>query len=220
MSSKNFDLNEWVYSVRNQFEGLNPQEPGTWPLLPRAAVWLLVAAFVVVVCWFTALQSVSDELSQAEGQETENLLQQYKERKAKAINLESLTRDKEWVVQYVSELERQLPGRADMDKLLQEITRTGRVEKFTPGAFVQRDYYEERPIALRLTGQYHELGRYAADIAHLSRIVTLHNLQITLNPKEPGLLTLEATAKTYRYLDPEEVQARQAQNKGKPGGAK
>ena len=121
-------------------------------------------------------------------------------------DLEALRQQREQVLQYVTQLEKQLPGKAEMDALLSDINQAGLgrslyFDLFRPGQVTVKDYYAELPIALKVTGRYHDIGAFAADIANLSRIVTLNNLTIT--PAKDGLLVMEATAKTFRYLDPE-----------------
>ena len=129
---------------------------------------------------------------------------------AKAVNLDALRKQREQVLQYVTQLEKQLPSKAEMDALLSDINQAGlgrslQFELFRPGQVVVRDYYAELPIAIRVTGQYHDIGSFASDIANLSRIVTLNNL--TVSPKPDGSLSMEATAKTFRYLDTAEIAA-------------
>jgi type IV pilus assembly protein PilO len=107
----------------------------------------------------------------------------------------------------VTLLEKQLPSKAEMDALLSDINQAGlgrslQFELFRPGTVVVKDYYAELPIAVRVTGRYHDMGAFAADIANLSRIVTLNN--IALAPAKDGSLTMDATARTFRYLDAEE----------------
>jgi len=114
------------------------------------------------------------------------------------------------VQQYVTQLEKQLPSKAEMDALLSDINQAGlgrslQFELFRPGQVVINDYYAELPIALKITGRYHDMGAFASDIANLSRIVTLNNLVIT--SVKAGTLIMEATAKTFRYLDSNEVNA-------------
>jgi len=115
-------------------------------------------------------------------------------------------------------LEKQLPSKAEMDALLSDINQAGlgrslQFELFRPGQVGVKEYYAELPIAVRVSGRFHDIGSFTADIAHLSRIVTLSNLSVV--PGREGMLTLDATAKTFRYLDPEEVAAqRTATNKG------
>ena len=111
----------------------------------------------------------------------------------------------------MTQLEKQLPGKAEMDALLSDINQAGvgrglQFELFRPGQVVVKDYYAELPISLRVVGRYHDVGAFAADIANLSRIVTLHNLSLTPVPKDTtGGLLMEATARTYRYLDDAEI---------------
>ena len=125
------------------------------------------------------------------------------------------------MLQYVTQLEKQLPSKAEMDALLSDINQAGlgrslQFELFRPGQIAVKDYYAELPITLRVTGKYHDIGAFASDIANLSRIVTLNNLTIT--PKADDSLTMDATAKTFRYLDPNEVAAQRKATA--PAGAK
>lgn len=203
-----------------QFRDLNPNQPGQWPLLPRLTVWAVVALIVVVVGWFVELSSQADDLQAARDKEPA-LKNEYKTKLAQAINLDALKKQKEQVQIYVTQLEKQLPGKAEMDALLTDINQAGVgrglvIDQFIPGQTETKEYYAELPIAIRVTGRFHDIGAFAADIAALSRIVTLHNLSISPDAKSNGAsLSMEATARTYRYLDPAEVvEARKA------GGAK
>ena len=203
-----------------QFRDLNPNQPGQWPLLPRLTVWAVVALIVVVVGWFVELSSQADDLQAARDKEPA-LKNEYKTKLAQAINLDALKKQKEQVQIYVTQLEKQLPGKAEMDALLTDINQAGVgrglvIDQFIPGQTETKEYYAELPIAIRVTGRFHDIGAFAADIAALSRIVTLHNLSISPDAKSNGSsLSMEATARTYRYLDPAEVvEARKA------GGAK
>jgi type IV pilus assembly protein PilO len=126
------------------------------------------------------------------------------------VNLDVLKKQREQVLQYVTQLEKQLPSKAEMDALLSDINQAGlgrslQFELFRPGQIAVRDYYAELPIVLRVSGKYHDIGAFASDIANLSRIVTLNNL--TVLPRPDGALTMDATARTFRYLDPQEVAA-------------
>jgi type IV pilus assembly protein PilO len=150
-----------------------------------------------------------------------------------AINLGELRKQKLQVQEYVNQVEKQLPGKAEMDALLSDINQAGLgrgllFESFKPGQVQVRDYYAELPIALKVTGKYHDIGAFAADIANLSRIVTLHEMNLTAQagPREAGrnpgtaILTLEASARTYRYLDPNESADQEARRKAAAKGAK
>ena len=192
-----------------QFRDLNPNQPGQWPLLPRLAVWAVVMIAVVVIGWFVELSSQADDLQAARDKEPA-LKAEYKTKLAQAINLDALKKQKEEVQTYVTQLEKQLPGKAEMDALLTDINQAGVgrglvIDQFIPGQTETKEYYAELPIAIRVTGRFHDIGAFAADIAALSRIVTLHNLTISPDQKSAGSLSMEGTARTYRYLDPAEV---------------
>jgi len=204
-----------------QFRDLNPNQPGQWPLLPRLAVWSVVTVFVMVIGWFVLLSDQSDQL-EVERNKEPALKVEYRTKLAQAINLEALKKQKETVQEYVTQLEKQLPGKAEMDALLTDINQAGVgrglvIDQFVPGQTETKDYYAELPIAIKVTGRYHDIGAFAGDIASLSRIVTLHNLNISAGSVKdaPGLLSMEATARTYRYLDASEV----AENRKSTGNA-
>ncbi len=136
-----------------------------------------------------------------------------------------LKKQREQVQQYVIQLEKQLPSKAEMSALLSDINQAGlgrnlQFELFRPDQIVVKDYYAELPISIRIIGRYHDIGAFAADVANLSRIVTLNNISLVPVAKEGGgNLTLEATARTFRYLDPEEIQAQKDATKKKKAGA-
>ena len=221
--SGNVDLNSVFEGAASQFRGLNPSEPGQWPVLPKVIIWLGVALLMVVLGWFALLSSAHDELETERNKEP-NLKQDFRAKLAQAVNLGELRKQKLQVEEYVTQLEKQLPGKAEMDALLSDINQAGlgrglQFELFRPGQVVVKDYYAELPIAIKVSGRYHDLGAFAADIANLSRIVTLHNLVITSARDATGFLTMEATARTYRYLDSKEL-ADIRGSKVKPGAAK
>lgn len=192
-----------------QFRGLDPKDPSLWPALPRYSTFAAVTVAVVVGLWFAWLSDSEVEL-QAEQATEVKLRADFQTKLTKAVNLEVLKKQREQVLQYVTQLEKQLPSKAEMDALLSDINQAGlgrslQFELFRPGQVVVRDYYAELPIAIRVTGKYHDVGSFASDIANLSRIVTLNNL--SLSPRPDDGLVMEATAKTFRYLDAAEVQA-------------
>ena len=212
----NLDLNTVFAGAVSQFRGLNPQEPGQWPALPKLAVWLAVTAVVVVAGWFLLLTTADDEL-EAERNKEPTLKADYRSKLAQAVNLPELRKQKLQVEEYVTQLEKQLPGKAEMDALLSDINQAGigrglQFELFRPGQVVVKDYYAELPIAIRVTGRYHDIGSFTADVANLSRIVTLHNLAVTgaASKDAAGNLAMDATARTYRYLDPNEIAQQRA----------
>ena len=225
--SVNVDLNSVFEGAASQFRGLNPNEPGQWPLLPKAITWSGVALIMVVVGWFLLLSTAHDELD-AEHAKEPVLKTDYRAKLGQAVNLNELRKQKLQVEEYVTQLEKQLPGKAEMDALLSDINQAGlgrglQFELFRPGQVAIKDYYAELPIAIKVAGRYHDIGSFAADIANLSRIVTLHNLSINSSKDPAGLLTMEATARTYRYLDAnelEDIRKAAAAAKNKAGGKK
>ena len=225
--SANIDLNSVFGAAASQFRGLNPNEPGQWPLLPKFTAWVVVAILIVVLSWFGILSSANDEL-EAERAREPTLKQDYRAKLAQAVNLEELRKQKLQVEEYVTQLEKQLPGKAEMDALLSDINQAGlgrglQFELFRPGQVLVKDYYAELPISLKVSGRYHDIGSFTADVSNLSRIVTLHNLTISVpkDTKDSGALTMEATARTYRYLDADEVlEQKKAADKAKQGAKK
>ncbi len=222
--SVNVDLNSVFEGAASQFRGLNPNEPGQWPLLPKFLTWAGVALVMVVLGWFLLLADAHDGLEAERGKEP-TLKADYRSKLAQAVNLGELRKQKLQVEEYVTQLEKQLPGKAEMDALLSDINQAGlgrglQFELFRPGQIVVKDYYAELPISIRVSGRYHDLGSFAADIANLSRIVTLHNMSITAGCGAGAPLGMEATARTYRYLDTTEIEANRAAAKAKPGAPK
>lgn len=198
----------WLAAAR-QFRGLDPRDPSAWPAWPRLALFAGLAVALVAVLWFALISNALREL-EAERQTEVRLKSDFSRKLPQALNLEALRRQREQVRQQVALLERQLPGRAEMDGLLSDINQAGlgrglHFDLFRPGQMVVRTYHAELPIALKVTGPYHAIGAFAADVAALSRIVTLSNLAIT--PGRDGMLAMEATVKTYRYLEPDETAA-------------
>ena len=214
-STLNFEASRLLDSAAGQFRNLNPNEPGQWPTLPKAAAWLGAVAVAVVLGWFALLKGATEELEAARQLEPK-LQADYVSRLRQAVNLNELRKQKLQVQEYVTQLEKQLPGKAEMDALLSDINQAGlgrglQFELFRPGQVQVKEYYAELPISLRVNGRYHDLGSFAADIANLSRIVTLHNIVISPVPRDTsGNLTMEATARTYRYLDAAEIAQQRA----------
>ena len=207
----NVDLNSVFEGAASQFRSLNPSEPGQWPMLPKILTWAAVAAAMIILGWFMLLSAAHDDL-EAERAKEPVLKADYRSKLGQAVNLAELRKQKLQVEEYVTQLEKQLPGKAEMDALLSDINQAGlgrglQFELFRPGQVAVKDYYAELPIAIKISGRYHDMGAFAADIANLSRIVTLHNLNITSPTRDAsGALSMEATARTYRYLDQNELE--------------
>jgi type IV pilus assembly protein PilO len=223
-----FEVSGLLEQAASQFRNLNPKEPGQWPALPKAAAWAAAALAALVAGWFLLLSSANDEL-EASRQQEPRLKEDYRSRLAQAVNLSELRKQKLQVQEYVTQLEKQLPGKAEMDALLSDINQAGlgrglQFELFRPGQVQVKDYYAELPIAIRVSGRFHDIGAFAADVANLSRIVTLQNLSMAplQNKDNPGLLSMEATARTYRYLDATEIteQKKAVTAKNAPGAKK
>ncbi len=208
-SKINLDMKAWADHAAGQFRNLDSKDPSSWPALPRYLVFVSIVLVCVTILWFLWLSDTESELA-AEQQKELKLREDYKVKLAKAVNLDALKKQREQVQQYVTQLEKQLPSKAEMDALLSDINQAGlgrslQFDLFRPGQVVVKDYYAELPIALRVTGRYHDMGAFAADIANLSRIVTLNNMSIL--PAKDGALAMDATAKTFRYLDADEINA-------------
>jgi type IV pilus assembly protein PilO len=190
-----------------QFKGLDPNDPSLWPNIPRNLLLVVVAVVVVVALWYFWLSDMSGQL-EAERKKEPELRTQYTQKLGQTVNFEVLKSQLVQVRQYVTQLEKQLPSKAEMDALLSDINQAGigrglQFELFRPGQIALSDYYAELPIAVRVSGSYQDIGLFVSDVAHLSRIVTINN--ITLTPAKADVLTMDATAKTFRYLDPDEV---------------
>ncbi|MEO7886155.1 MAG: type 4a pilus biogenesis protein PilO [Polaromonas sp.] len=219
ISKNSIDFAAIQSSLKSQFTGLDPNDPPSWPALPRYLLCVAVTVFVVVAVWFLWLNTSDEELTAEKAKEVQ-LKEDYTKKLAQAVNLDALKKQREQVQQYVTQLEKQLPSKAEMDALLSDINQAGlgrslQFELFRPGQVSVKEYYAELPIAVRVTGRYHDIGAFAADIANLSRIVTLNNLTIT--PVKDGTLVMDTTAKTFRYLDNDEVAL---QRKSAPGAKK
>ena len=209
---RNVDVAALMQRFGQQFRGLNPNDPSIWPSGPRYVLYAVTVLAVLAALWFVWLTNSNDELETERSKEVA-LRADYQKKVGLAANLELLKKQREQVQQYVTLLEKQLPSKAEMDALLSDINQSGlgrslQFELFRPGQIVVKDYYAELPIALRVTGRYHDMGAFAADVANLSRIVTLNNIAIM--PQKDGALTMDATARTFRYLDPDEQAAQRA----------
>lgn len=216
------DLKNIGSGLAAQFRDLNGRHPGQWPLAPRLLCGLGVLLAMIVLGWFLYLSGQQEEL--ALGQQTEEKLRnEYKAKVQQAINLAALRKQKEQVGEYVATLEKQLPSKAEMDALLSDINQAGvgrglQFELFKPGQVVVKDYYAELPINIKISGHYHDVAAFTSDIANLPRIVTLNNLSLTAG--KDGVLTLDAIAKTFRYLDKDEVDAQRKAAHGNAKGGK
>ena len=211
-------------ALLDQFRYMDPNDPGAWPLLPRVTVLLVVfLAWLAAAWWFVW----SDQLSALENarQEEVNLKNDFLMKKRQAINLDLYTQQLAEMDRSFGALLKQLPNRAEVEALLIEVNQSGlgrglQFELYRPGAEQVKDFYAELPVTLKVNGSYHDIGAFAADIARLPRIVTLNDISLT--PIRGGeLLSLDATAKTFRYLDENELlQQKRPAKAGAKGAAK
>jgi len=218
----NIDLKQLGADFSAQFEGLQGRHPGLWPLAPRLLCAAGVMTAVLGLGYFFYWSGQFEEQETLAAQE-QTLRNDYRAKMAQAINLDALEAQQQQVNRYVERLEKQLPSKAEMAALLSDINQAGvgrglLFELFKPGQVVVKDYYAELPIDIKVTGNYHDIGEFAADMAKMPRIVTLNNL--SLNTGKDGVLSLDAVAKTFRYLDQEELDAQSQARKKKKKEAK
>ena len=202
-------------NVVGQFKGVDWRTPETLPMLPKMFLCACMAAMAFAIVWLVVIRGQVDELTEKQQHEA-TLKQEFRDKAAKVANLEPLTRQRQQAEEYVAQLEKQLPGKSEMDALLSDINQAGvgqnlQFELFKPGTEEVKEYYAQLPVAIRVSGKFPDIATFAADVAHLSRIVTLSNLNISAgkDAKDASTLSMEATANTFRYLDKNEKIANQ-----------
>jgi len=210
----------------DELRRLNPRDIGSWPVLPKLGALLLLIILIMVAGYWFDWANQWDELTAARAKES-SLRDQFLDKKRQAINLEAYRKQLADIEQSFGAMLKQLPNKSEMEALLSDINQAGlgrglQFELFKPAAQeVMSDFYAELPIPIKLAGTYHDIGHFASDVSQLSRIVTLNN--IALSNDKDGKLVMDATARTYRYLDDEEIQsqkksAREKADKTKKGG--
>ena len=198
---------------------LNFRDAGNWPLLPKIAVLGLLVVLILAAGAFFDWKDQLEALDRAQDEEAK-LRVSYTEKKAKAVNLELYVQQLKEIEQAFGALLKQLPNKSEMDALLTDINQAGlgrglQFELFRPATRERlAEFYAELPITVRVTGTYHDMGAFASDVAQLPRIVTLNDIGIT---NDKGTLVMDATAKTFRYLDEDEIakQRKTAKDAGK-----
>ena len=212
-------------ALANDFRNLNPQDVGAWPLAPRIASLFGLFVLVLVGGWWFLWSDQLDTLTARE-QEEIKLKDEFVAKKTQAANLDLYRQQLNEIDRSFGALLRQLPSKAEVEALLVEINQSGmgrglQFELFKPNQEIVKDFYAELPINVKLTGQYHDFGAFAADIAKLSRIVTLNNISITSNAQaKDGTLVMDTVTKTFRYLDEEELAAKRKAAQAAKGGKK
>lgn len=227
-SSPKFDFQQ----IAEDFRRLNNNDPGTWPLVPKITILAGVFLVIALLGWYFVWQDQLNALSAAETKE-QKLKDEYLDKKRQAVNLDLYRQQLEEIDKSFGALLKQLPNRNEVDSLLVEVNQAGlgrglQFELFKPAGEVVKDFYAELPISVKINGNYHDLGAFAADVAKLPRIVTLNNINIGVPAaggkdgaaQNSGRLTMEMQVKTFRYLDEEEVAKRRQAEKDKAKGGK
>lgn len=207
--------------IAQDFKGLDANDPGLWPAAPRVAVFIGLLVATIAGFWWFDWQDQVAVLEQRQAEEVQ-LRESWVAKKRQAVNLEEHRRQLAEIDRQFGALLKQLPNRSEMESLLADINQAGlgrglQFELFKPGTEVMKDFYAELPIAVRVTGSYHDLGEFVGDVAQMPRIVTLND--IAIETQKDGVLKFDATAMTYRYLDDEEV-ARLRKEKAKEKAGK
>jgi type IV pilus assembly protein PilO len=200
-------------AVLDQFKNLNTRDPGSWPALPKLLLLVALFAAILVAAYFLDWQGQIEQLDAGRAQETQ-LKDQFKDKKRQAVNLDLYRQQLREIDSSFGALLKQLPNKSQMEALLVDINQAGlgrglQFDLFRPAQQeTVKEFYAELPITLKVVGNYHDMGAFASDIGELSRIVTLNDM--ALNVAKDGTLTMDATAKTFRYLDDEELSAQRA----------
>ncbi|MGO4701041.1 type 4a pilus biogenesis protein PilO [Dyella sp. 2RAB6] len=211
-------------SFLSDLRNLDRNNIGGWPKSAKITFIVVLFALVSFIGWYAIISNQQDELTQLAGKE-EQFKQEFAQKQAKAVNLEALQQQLDEMQDMLRQLLRQLPSRTEMPELLVDISQTAlsaglETELFQPGAEIPKDFYAEKPIQLRMVGNYHQFGTFISGVASLPRVVILTLHDVSLTPKDKGgTLVLQGTVKTYRYLEDDESAEAKAAN-AKSAGAK
>ena len=209
----------------SDFKNLDPKDPGVWPTLPKAIILVCILLLVVALGWWMGWRGQLEDLDNMQQQETK-LKDEWRTKKAQAVNLEEYQKQLAEINRSFGALLKQLPNASEMESLLIDINQAGlgrglQFDLFKPGTEAFQEFYAELPITIKVSGPYHDLGAFTGDIAKLPRIVTLNDIEV-VQTKEGGL-SMSTLAKTFRYLDEEEVarqkKEKQAKDKEKAKGS-
>lgn len=195
-------------NLLEELRQLNTEDPGSWPAAIKAVALLVLLFSIIIAGYFFDWQAQWEILGQAQAEE-ETLKQSYLIKKGSAVNLDALRQQQMEIEQSLSALLKQLPDKSEMEALLVDINQAGlgrglQFELFKPAATETiKEFYAELPVTIRVTGSYHDIGAFASDVSHLPRIVTLND--IIIKPVQEDKLILDVVAKTFRFLDEEEI---------------
>jgi len=209
--------------IAEDFKATNWQDPGTWTVIPKAVVLVAILVALPVAGYFGLWQGQLEELEAGRQQEVKHK-QDYLNKKKQAVNLDLHKQQLREIDTQFGALLKQLPNKSQMDALLVDINQAGlgrglQFELFKPAAQeVVRDFYAELPIAVKVMGVYHDMGAFASDVGQLSRIVTLND--VVIEAAKDGNLVMDVTARTFRYLDEDELSAQRKAAAGAKKGAK
>jgi len=210
-------------SLLDDLRALDPKRPGDWPWPVKAGAFILVFIVVQVAAYFFLWQAQVDDIEKGR-QDVAKQKDVFIEKKRLAVNLDAYKQQRQEIEQSFGALLKQLPNKSEMDALLIDINQAGlgrglQFELFKPSEReALTEFYAELPVNIKVTGNYHDLGAFASDVAKMPRIVLLTDLK--LDPPKEGVpvLSMEAVAKTYRYLDDDEVAKQKKDTKKKAGG--
>ena len=211
-------------NILEELRTLDPKQPGNWPWFAKIGALILTFVLIQVVFWFLLWQDQTERIEKGRN-DVQKQKETFIEKKKLAVNLEAYKQQRAEIEQAFGALLKQLPNKSEMDALLIDINQAGlgrglQFELFKPAATENlTEFYAELPVAIKVTGNYHDLGAFASDVAKMPRIVLLTDLKVD-PPNKEGLLSMEAVAKTYRYLDEEEVGKQRKAAKDKKAGAK
>ena len=200
-------------SKKMDLRNLDTSNPGSWPLPVKLAACIMAGLVIIGLVWYFW---VADQRTQLEGlvRKQDDLKKQFEDKQGRAANLEPLKQQLAQMELMLQQMLRQLPSKTEMPDLIVDISQTALAtgisnELFQPGPETAKEFYAEKPINLRMVGTYHQFGAFVSGVASLPRVVimTMHNISLTPRAGKPGLLVLQGTIKTYRYLDDEEMAA-------------
>jgi type IV pilus assembly protein PilO len=196
--------------IINDFRQLDPNDPGVWPFAPKLAALVLILVVAVAAGWWFDWKGKFEELERSR-QEEVRLKDEWAGKKRQAVSIEEYRNQLAEMDRQFGALLKQLPNRSEMESLLIDVNQAGRgrglqFELWKPGSETVKDFYAELPIAISISGGYHDFGQFVNDVAKLPRIVTLRNVKLA--PGKDGVMRMEASAVTYRYLDDEEISRR------------